>query len=134
MDEIERARQEATDAAGPGGFLERLAERVGMNAQASAVFGEPVRHGDVTVIPVARVGWGFGGGAGRGGRPGDPEGGSGEGGGGGGSARPVGYIEITGTGTGFRPIPDPSARWPLVLAGGIAASFVLRGIRGLIRR
>ena len=134
MEEIERARQKATEASETGGFLERLAERVGMSARAGAVFGEPVRQGDVTVIPVARVGWGFGGGAGRSTRPDEADGGSGAGGGGGAAARPVGYIEITATGATFRPIPDPSAAWPGVLAGGIATSFVLRGLRGLVRR
>jgi hypothetical protein len=48
-------------AAGPGNtLLERLAERIGGRAKAEAVFGAPVQHGEVTVIPVARVRWGLG--------------------------------------------------------------------------
>jgi hypothetical protein len=43
-------------------LLERLAELVGARAGVQAVFGEPVRDGDLTVIPVARVRWVFGGG------------------------------------------------------------------------
>ena len=34
------------------------------------VYAEPVRHGDTTVIPVAKVAYGFGAGSGRGPAPG----------------------------------------------------------------
>ena len=101
-------------------FVERLAQRVGASFGAATLFGEPVERGEVTVIPVVRAAWGFGGGAGTG-----PEqtGGGGEGGGGGGSSWPVGYIELRDTETRFRPIVD----WrPIVLAAafGLAAGLV----------
>jgi uncharacterized spore protein YtfJ len=97
-------------------FVERLAQRVGANFGAATLFGEPVERGEVTVIPVSRAAFGFGGGSG-------PEEAGGSGGGGGGMAWPVGYIELRGSETRFRPIID----WrPLVLAAasGLAAGLV----------
>ena len=98
-----------------------IARRVGVNT----VFGEPVNHGAITVIPVARVAWGFGGGSGDS-RPGGEEGGAAgsdaaqgpnarrarrwgmmrRGGGGGGGARlqPMGYILVRDNDAEFRPI------------------------------
>jgi len=43
-------------------LLERIGQTVGRRAQASAVFGEPVQREVVTVIPVAKARFGFGGG------------------------------------------------------------------------
>ena len=42
-----------------------MAEKLGAVAKAATVFGEPVERDGVTVIPVAKARWGFGGGAGR---------------------------------------------------------------------
>jgi uncharacterized spore protein YtfJ len=127
---MEEARNAAQGAA--GSFLDRLAERVGVSARASAVFGEPVERGDVTVIPVAKVRAGFGGGTGS--MPaGDAEG-EGRGGGGGFMASPLGFIEVSSSGASFRRIEDPVAYWPLAIAGGITAWLVLRGLRGLTKR
>ena len=86
------------------GFVERMAERVGGKASVRAVFGDPIERDGITVIPVARVRWGFGGGAGRG--PNDEEGlsGAGTGGGGGATADPIGYLEIGPEGAVFKPI------------------------------
>ncbi len=82
------------------GLVERLAKRLGAAAKASAVFGKPVKRGDVTVIPVARARWAFGGGSGV-----SPEG-SGGGGGGAGMVSPIGYIEVRDGGAEFKPIAD----------------------------
>src|SRR5438093_2491952 len=74
--------------------LERLAEMVGSKATIRTVFGEPISRGDVTVVPVARVRWGFGGGGGQAADvPSGTAGGSG--GGGGVLVDPVGYLELT---------------------------------------
>jgi uncharacterized spore protein YtfJ len=85
---------------------------------ANAVFGEPYKEGDVTVIPVANVGYGFGYGSGSGKMTGPMSGaeenasgpgeGSGQGGGGGGMARAVGYIRIAPDGVTYEPIMDNS--------------------------
>jgi uncharacterized spore protein YtfJ len=87
-------------------LLEHLAELVGAKASVHAVFGEPTTRGSLTIIPVARVRWGFGGGGGRAETP--PAGpGSGSGGGGGVAADPLGYLEIGPEGAEFRPIREP---------------------------
>ncbi len=66
------------------------------------VFGDPIQHGDVTIIPAARVGGGAGGGGGAG-----PEGqGSGEGSGFGLSARPAGVYVLKGGDVRWRPAID----------------------------
>src|SRR5712691_3374025 len=119
-------------------FLERLAERLGGKASVAAVYGTPVERDGVTVIPVAKVRWGFGGGSGRGrNRQDDATGeGSGAGGGGGVAASPLGYIELAGGKTEFRRISDTSALLPvvpLVLATGVSLFLMLSGV-GRLRR
>ncbi|WP_369249869.1 spore germination protein GerW family protein [Streptomyces sp. R41] len=113
-------------------LLEGLAERLGGRASVTAVFGEAVTREGVTVIPVAKVGFGFGGGVLRGlGRAKNSEGG---GGGGGCGARPLGFIELRdGTAT-YHPIRDPWADVVAPLAALIvtAAGPVLT--RALTRR
>jgi hypothetical protein len=104
------AREEADRVASGHGFAERLAERMGAAARASAVFGEAVEGPGMTVIPVARAKWGFGGGSG--GRDGE----QGAGGGGGTSVSPVGYIELGAGEARFRRIHNRA--W---IAGGVVA-------------
>lgn len=116
-------------------LLDRIANRLGDNARAEAVFGDPVTQDGVTVIPVAKVRWAFGGGAGAGGDDGKEGEDYGEGGGGGGgvSATPVGYIEIVNGHAEFRPIKDLVGMWPLLLGGSVALWISLRALRGLFR-
>ena len=129
---MDEARQAA--AGGPGErFLEGIAERIGARASVTAVFGEPVERGDITVIPVARIRWGFGGGQGEGGEAAGPTG-SGSGGGGGAAADPVGYVEIGPAGAIFRPIVPPYPSPLFLLAAGITAAIVLPAVGRLIRR
>ncbi len=112
--------------------VERLAGRIGARARATSVFGEPIERGNMTIVPVAKIRWGFGGGSGSGN---EEPGKSGYGGGGGGGVRatPMGYIEIEGNTTRYRPIRDPSSYVPLVIAGGVAGCMLLRGLRRLLR-
>ena len=114
-------------------LLERIADRVGARATVQAVFGEPVRHDGVTVIPVARVRWGFGGG---GGRTEDPTTGpaNGTGGGGGVLADPIGYLEIGADGATFKPIAAAYPSPLFILASGICAAIVLRSFARLFGR
>jgi uncharacterized spore protein YtfJ len=137
MSDAERAVQR--QMSGPAGrILEGIADRLGGKATAAAVYGEPVERDGVTVIPVAKVRWGFGGGGGSGaggsGKVGD---GFGEGGGGGVIASPVGYIEIKNGETAFQRIKDPTAVLlavpPIILAGSAALWVLLRGLRRVIR-
>ena len=81
-------------------------------------FGDPVVHGDRTVIPVARVrgigGWGWGH---------DGDGADGGGGGGWLDARPVGFVEITPGGTSYQRIPQD--RLAQVLRAGTAVAALV---------
>src|SRR3954453_10176996 len=82
-----------------GDVAQRIAERVGGRAGASAVFGDAVEQPGVTVIPVAKAKWGFGAGSGEGVE-------SGSGGGGGAMVSPIGFIEVRHDGARFVPIRD----------------------------
>ena len=131
-----------------------LSDRLGKGARAAAVFGEPVERDGVTVIPVAKARWGFGGGAGTdgraagageaagveetaaegkartrgwGGRAG--RGGTGTGGGGGAMVVPAGYIEIKAGKTDYHPIIDPAQ---VAIVGTVATAVVLV-VWGLVR-
>jgi hypothetical protein len=128
MDEARRAAQ-----GGPAErFVERMAERIGARAGVAALFGEPIERGDVTVIPVARVRWGFGAGAGTAGEDAEVAG-SGSGGGGGVAADPIGYVEVGPTGSTFRPISPPYPSPLFLLASGITAALLLRALARLVR-
>jgi uncharacterized spore protein YtfJ len=102
-----------------GDFLDRMAERFGATANAATIFGSPIERGEITVIPVAKVAYGFGGGRGQG------SGGDGSGGGGGIRVSPVGYIEMRNGSAAYKPIrnwaeliPSIAAGWLLVLLCG----------------
>lgn len=99
-------------------FIGTMAEKLGAVARAATIFGEPVERDGITVIPVAKAQWGFGGGAGH--RKDE----DGAGGGGGVQVTPVGFIEIKNRQAEFRPIRTISV--PLIIAGGISFLFLLR--------
>jgi len=99
--------------------IENMMKRLTVNS----VFGEPIKEGDQTVIPVAQVSYGFGFGAGWGSGAAEAEGeerpanageGGGHGGGATGKARPVGALHITADGVHFEPVMDPKV---IALAG-----------------
>lgn len=73
-----------------------IVEQLQRNANVRTVYGDPIEKGEKTVVPVARVAFGFGGGFGQS-HDVEATGGDSEGGGlGGGSvATPVGALEIT---------------------------------------
>jgi uncharacterized spore protein YtfJ len=116
-------------------LLSMLAERVGARFAASTVFGEPVRDGGITVIPVATVRFGLGAGAGS-----DPaKGQDGEGGGAGGSSAPAGYIELKDGRSRFVPVVHPARMVGLVGATILAGLLILRPrtappVAGVLRR
>jgi uncharacterized spore protein YtfJ len=104
------------------------ADRLGDSARAEGVYGDPVTVGDRTVVPVARVAYGFGGGFGSGtdvaddGDDGEtPESGEGGGIGGGVRATPLGALELTPDETRFVRFSDsPGTRLAgLALAAGV---------------
>ncbi len=163
ISDVETAMEEARRAGEGGpidGFIERIAERVGAKATVKSVFGDPVERDGITIIPVAKVRWGFGGGAGMGAAPvavgpgldgtTDADGestvpgdagsgtrmtsGSGSGGGGGMTAEPVGYLEIGPDGATFIPITPAMPSPGFLLAAGATAALVLRALAKLLRR
>ena len=103
-------------------FIGTMAEKLGAVARAATVFGEPVERAGITVIPVAKARWGFGGGAGQ---HKDESGIQDEGAGGGGvQVTPVGFIEIKNNEANFRPIRTVSLSW--IIMGSIVSLFLLR--------
>ena len=130
-EQVDAARVSAGDPT--DGLLERLAEMVGAKANVTTIFGDPIRQGDLTVVPVAKVRWGFGGGGGRSeAAPSGPA--AGTGGGGGVSADPVGYLEIGPTGATFRRISDAFPNPLFLLATAIATGIVIRSMARLLGR
>lgn len=105
-------------------FMEAMVERLGAAARASTVFSEPIEREGITVIPVAKARWGFGGGVGH--RKDE----DGAGGGGGLQVTPVGFIEIKNGGAEFRPIRTLSM--PMMILGGISTILLLRRLKRLL--
>ena len=110
--------------------IEKLFEKL----KVDAVFGEPIKEGDVTLIPVADVGVGFGFGSGQ--NPaaaaegGETESSQGMGGGGGGKASPRGYIKITPDGVTFESTMDENR---VALAGIAMTAWAVFWIAAAIR-
>src|SRR5205823_10675197 len=93
------------------GVVQKIGETLGATASVKSVFGEPIHAAGRTIVPVARVAYGFGGGFGQGERARGENAPHGEGGGGGGAVRayPAGALEITESGTRFIAFHD--LRW-----------------------
>ncbi|MDA0636135.1 spore germination protein GerW family protein [Nonomuraea sp. MCN248] len=132
-----------------------IAEKSKDSAQVKRVFGDPVQHGDVVVIPVARIAYGGGGGGGQGEKepvakepvakepvakePGAKEQGDkrrGESGSGGG----LGY-GVSATPAGVFVIKDGDVRWQpavdvnrIVAGGQIVAVVLLLTLRAIMKR
>lgn len=100
-------------------MLESMAEQLSVSADVKRVYGEPVVVGDTTIIPVARVSYGFGGGFGH---SEDHE--EGSGGGGGVKSEPVGVVEIRPDSTRFIHFGE-SRRLALAIAAGAVAGWML---------
>jgi uncharacterized spore protein YtfJ len=82
-------------------LIDSAVEHLHTSASVKTVYGDPLQIDGKTVIPVARVAYGFGGGVGKAEKGEQPS--EGEGAGGGVSAKPVGVVEITGADTRFVP-------------------------------
>jgi uncharacterized spore protein YtfJ len=126
--------KEKTQSGGSDNILERFASRIGGSVRATTIFGEPVEKGGVTVIPVARARWGFGGGRGSGGNNGENQKGEDAGGGAGVKVSPVGYVEVRDGRARFRPIYDPAMVTQIIVASGIVTALLLQGVRQLISK
>ncbi len=102
-------------------FFDSLKDGLQGSADVKAVYGEPVETQGKTIIPVAKVAYGFGGGYGEA-KGADKDGKEGEGGGlgGGVAVKPVGVIEVTKEETRFIPLSDKKK-----LAGMLILGFIL---------
>jgi uncharacterized spore protein YtfJ len=81
-------------------ILQSIIERLQGSASVKMIFGEPIDTKEKTIIPVAKIAYGFGAGSG-GNKKIESNGSSGDGGGGGIAIRPKGVIEITKEDTRF---------------------------------
>ncbi len=127
--------------------IEDLLKRLNVRS----AFGEPVREGDMTLIPVATVACGFGYGSGYGRGPGKKPGqgankpaqgdaqdattpeegeGGGAGAGGGGWVKPQGYIRIRGAEVEYEPIMNLTL---IPLAGMLTGAWCLFWISAAVR-
>ena len=109
--------------------LESMLEPLTRSASVKSVYGEAISANGKTIIPVARVAYGFGGGRGRKRHEGEAQDGEGEGGGGGVYAVPIGVVEVTDAGTRFVALHDRR-----VLAGTVLIGFCLGAFWARLRR
>lgn len=87
-----------------GEKLESIVDQIKEHANTETIYGEPIEREGKTVIPVAKIAYGFGGGYGsesRNSEDGGGNGGEGGGIGGGVNAKPAGVVEITDDETRF---------------------------------
>jgi len=95
-------------------YFESISDKLSKSANIKTVFGDPISAEGKTIIPVAKIGYGFGGGA-------EKEKNEEEAGGGGGiGAKPMGVVEITPEKTRFISFPERKK-----LAAAIAAGFLI---------
>lgn len=113
-------------------FLENLATRLGQNATVKNVYGDPIVQDGKTIIPVAQVAYGFGGGQGKKGpehKTGITEAGKeeeGAGGGGGLMARAKGVYEVSEKGTRFIPANNTLQLMAAALLGFLVGTCMKR--------
>jgi uncharacterized spore protein YtfJ len=118
------------------GTIESLARNVQDSLSSKTIYGDPITAGGVTVVPVAEVRFGFGGGGGGGAGQPREDGtvigsGGGGGGGGGGAVEPVGFIEITETGSRWVPVEPPQSTQLLKALGSASRLLPILGKRGI---
>ncbi|ANE50741.1 GerW family sporulation protein [Flavisolibacter tropicus] len=115
-------------------FIEKIAKGFSQNASVKYVYGDPIQTGNKTIIPVASIAYGFGGGFGQApkGKKADNSSNigteplsAGEGAGGGGGLRTTlkGIYEITPESTRFIPANNTKS-----LLTGIVIGFLLKAM------
>jgi uncharacterized spore protein YtfJ len=111
--------------------INELMERSKDVVTVQRVFGEPIRHGDILVIPVARVAQGGGGGQGSGRDEKGEEVGSGGGGGFGYGAKPAGVFVVKDGDVQWRPAIDVNR---IVIGGQIFGIVLVLTIRTIFKK
>ena len=106
-------------------LIDSAVEHLRASAGVKTVYGDPVKVDGKTIIPVAKVAYGFGGGTGSKKGAGDAAkkeaatAQAGEGAGGGVAAKPVGIVEISGEDTKFVPFGQPKRlAWAVAIGSG----------------
>lgn len=125
-----KAQQESTDSAAALEILQGTMDRFMEPASVEAVYGKPIKNGDMLIIPTAEVasfmGFGFGTGSGQSteSQEDHPMEGSGTGGGGGGSihSRPVAMVIASPEGVRVEPVIDLTK---IGLAALTSAGFII---------
>jgi uncharacterized spore protein YtfJ len=107
--------------------LETILEPISRSASVRSIYGDPISVNGKTIIPVARIAYGFGGGSGRKQNQSNPQ--EGEGGGGGVYAQPVGVLEVTETETRFIALSDRKRLAGAALVGFCLGAFWARSRR-----
>jgi uncharacterized spore protein YtfJ len=113
-------------------IFRNVVDRLQTSAGVKTVFGDPVSAEGKTIIPVARVRYGFGAGGGSASRPGTEPGNDdqqedvGGGGGGGVEVTPVGFIEITPGETRYISFEERRRIVRTLVIGVLVALFLLR--------
>ncbi len=104
-------------------YYQSFAERLQASAQVKTIFGEPIEALDRIIIPVASIGYGFGGGPVKKGETDSVV--SVAGGGGGVGAKPIGVFEITDTTTRFIPVGYSWKKGAISVAVGFGLGYLL---------
>lgn len=107
--------------------VQELLSQVTDKVTVSRVFGEPIQHGEVLLVPVARVRGGAGGGTGT--SPKDDS--SGSGGGGGFEASPAGVYVVKNGNVTWQPAVDVNR---IVAGAQVVAVVMALVIRSFLRR
>ena len=113
-------------------LFKSISERVQSTASVKAVYDEPISAEGKTIIPVARVVYGFGAGGGsQSGQPASDDGGEplqavGGGGGGGVSVTSLGFIEVTASETRFVSFEERRRIVRALVLGAVVGIFLPR--------
>jgi uncharacterized spore protein YtfJ len=105
-------------------LLQSLKDSIVGQAGVKTIFGEPISAQGKTIIPIAKLIYGYGGGAGTGGVGNASAQGEGGGGGAGVRAIPVGVIEVSDHQTRFIPITSRKMMAGAVFAGSLLGIFL----------
>jgi uncharacterized spore protein YtfJ len=108
--------------------VERIAENLGGAANAARIYGAPVERDGVTLIPVSKASYGFGG------RFGKKAGEEGSGGGGAMMLTPIGYIEMKKGNTRLRTIQYPRTWIKIAAIGRLFTLLTVRSLAKLLQR
>ena len=102
-------------------ILKSIAERIKTTARIETIYGEPREISGRTIIPIAKVGYGFGAGSGEEKgeltEQGEPKTAGGGGGGGGVSVEPVGFLVSSDEEMKFLPVTDRKRIMAAALTG-----------------